>query len=182
MTESKENSYRESAMRDGTVLALLWIVTFTLSTVMLKSVNNDYSIVASLGTMALTMMSPFVVYKLSLKHRNNERNGTMTYSEAWLYIFTMYLCAIILSSIAQYIFYAYIDPDIFAGVIPEFEKLAITNGLDAGSIKIFTGTFEMLDKMSAGEIVLSQMSGHITRTIVLTSLIALAIKKKPAYK
>ena len=181
MTESKENSNRESAMRDGTVLALLWIVTFTLSTVMLKSVNNDYGIVASLGTMALTMMSPFVVYKLSLKHRNNERNGTMTYSEAWLYIFIMYLCAIILSSIAQYIFYAYIDPDIFAGVIPEFENLA-TNGLDAESIKIFTGTFEMLDKMSAGEIVLSQMSGHITRTIILTSLIALAIKKNPAYK
>ena len=62
MTESKENSYRESAMRDGTVLALLWIVTFTLSTVMLKSVNNDYSIVTSMSTMALTMMSPFVVY------------------------------------------------------------------------------------------------------------------------
>lgn len=167
----------ENALRDGTILGMLWIVTFSVSIAMLKSIGNGDALITSLATTALTCFSPILAYKLAVKHRNSECNGTISYVEAWVHIFVMYSCAILLSSIAQFIFYAYIDPHLFSGLIPEFEKFAAANGMEAGNISIFTQTFENMERMSTGSIILSQASGHFTRDIILTSILAIAVKK-----
>ena len=176
MTDNNKRSTMESAMRDGTILGMLWIVTFSVSIVMLKTMFNNGGLLVSLAVVVLSASSPFLAYKLAVKHRNNERGGTISYGEAWMHIATMYVCAILLSSLAQFVFYAYIDPHIFGNMIPLFEKFAIENNIDASSINLFTELFANMEKMSAGNIVLSQASGHITRDILLTSLLAIAVK------
>lgn len=166
-------------MRDGTILGMLWIVTFSVSIVMLKSIGNGGGFILSLAVTILTFSSPILAYKLAVKHRNSERNGAMGYGEAWIHIFVMYLCAILLSSIIQFIFYAYIDPHIFGNLIPAFAKLAAESGMSADDIGIFTQLFAEMEKMSAGEIVMSQLGGHVTRSIILTTFLAIAVKKIP---
>ena len=176
---NKRKITAESAMRDGTILGCLWTVTFALSIVMLNMLVKGQGMILTLAVLATTLMSPFVAYKLAAKHRDNERDGAMTFGEAWTYIAVMYLCAILLSSIIQFIFYAYIDPHIFGNLIPAFAKLAAESGLGANDIEIFTQLFASMEKMSAAEIVMSQLSGHVTRSIILTTFIAIAVKKNP---
>lgn len=179
MSDTTNKYSIESAMRDGTILGMLWIATFSVSIVMLKSIGNGGGLIASLATIVLTCSSPFLAYKLAVKHRNGERNGTIGYGEAWIYILIMYLCAILLSSIIQFVFYAYIDPHIFGNLIPSFENIAAKNGMNASDMNIFTQLFASMEKMSAGEIVMSQFSGHLTRCLILTTLLAAAVKKVP---
>ena len=178
MQENKAKKSREHAMRDGTYLAALWILTFTTSIIMFKTMSNIFGLVAWALTMALTILSPVIVYKFTVNYRNKECGGKILYSEAWLYMLTMYACAMILSSIAQYIFYAYIDPYMFATAISELNKFATINNIDAEGTRILTEAMEELNSMSAGEIVMSQFAGHTSRDILITSLLALAIKKK----
>ena len=177
MSEIKKSRFRECAMRDGTFLAIMWIMTFTTSIFMFKHIDNIYGLIASALTTALTILSPIFVYRLARTYRDKECNGEITFSNAWLYIFIIYLCAIVLSSIAQYIFYAYIDPHLFLSVIPEIERQATAGNIDAKSIEVLTGSFEMLGNMKAKDLVISQFSGHISRDILITSILALIIKK-----
>ena len=55
----------ESAMRDGTILGCLWTATFALSIVMLKMVVNGQGLLISFAVLVMTLMSPFVAYKLA---------------------------------------------------------------------------------------------------------------------
>ncbi len=177
MPENNVKGYRESAMRDGTVLGLLWIVTFAMSVVMFKSIGNGYGLAASFATAVLSMMSPCVAYRLAVKHRNAERNGAISFGEAWLYIFIMYLCAIVLASIAQYIFYAFIDPHMFGNMIPVFQELAAASGLPSGTTEVFTKMFETMENTSTADIIMSQLSGHIMRDTLISAILAAAIRK-----
>lgn len=179
MSGNSSAKYRESAMRDGTILGLLWIATFAVSVVMFKSIDNGYGLVASFATAVLSMMSPCMVYRLATRHRNNECGGTMTYGEAWLYVFIMYLCAIVLASLAQYIFYAFIDPHMFGDIIPVFVSFAKANNLPAESIELFVKMFETLENTGAADKVISQLSGHISRDIIITTFLAVAIRRTP---
>ena len=165
-------------MRDGTYLGALWIATFSVSIIMFKSMSNSIGLIAWALTVALMLLSPVLVYKFTVNYRNKKCNGTISYSEAWLYMFIMYACAIVLSSIAQYIFYAYIDPRLFATAIAELEEFAALTEIDAEGMRVLTEAMGELNMMSAGDIVMSQIGGHMSRDIIITSILALAIKKQ----
>ncbi|MBE6295988.1 MAG: DUF4199 domain-containing protein [Bacteroidales bacterium] len=169
----------ESAMRDGTILGCLWTVTFALSIVMLKMLVNGQGLLMSFAVLAMTLMSPFVAYKLAAKHRDNERDGAMTFGEAWTYIAIMYLCAILLSAIAQYVYYAYIDPSSFSDLSAQFAAFAVSNGMDETSIRMFTDAFDKMGQQSTGEMLLSIITGHLSRDLIIATILALIVKKNP---
>jgi len=169
----------ESAMRDGTILGCLWTVTFALSIVMLKMLVNGQGLLMSFAVLAMTLMSPFVAYKLAAKHRDNERDGAMTVGEAWTYIAIMYLCAILLSAIAQYVYYAYIDPSSFSDLSAQFAAFAVSNGMDETSIRMFTDAFDKMGQQSTGEMLLSIITGHLSRDLIIATILALIVKKNP---
>lgn len=169
----------ESAMRDGTILGCLWTATFALSIVMLKMLVNGQGLLMSFAVLAMTLMSPFVAYKLAAKHRDNERDGAMTFGEAWTYIAIMYLCAILLSAIAQYVYYAFIDPSSFSDLSAQFAAFAVSNGMDETSIRMFTDAFDKMGQQSTGEMLLSTITGHLSRDLIIAAILALIVKKNP---
>lgn len=173
----KRNS-TESAMRDGTILGLLWIVTFAAWVMVLKSIGSSYIFVISSASAVLMFSSPVLAYMLAIRHRDYECNGTMSYSEAWIQIIIMYVCAILISSIAQLIFYVYIDPNLYADIIPLIEKIATEADLPSADTELLIQIFKTFNNISAKDIIVSQMSGHITRDILLTSLLAFIVKKR----
>ena len=133
----------------------------------------------SFAVLAMTLMSPFVAYKLAAKHRDNERDGAMTFGEAWTYIAIMYLCAILLSAIAQYVYYAYIDPSSFSDLSAQFAAFAVSNGMDETSIRMFTDAFDKMGQQSTGEMLLSIITGHLSRDLIIATILALIVKKNP---
>ena len=99
MTDKIKRKAIESAMRDGTILGMLWIATFSVSIVMLKSIGNGGGLILSLAVTVLTLSSPILAYKLAVKHRNSECNGTIGYGESWMHIFVMYHTSFINNSV-----------------------------------------------------------------------------------
>ena len=124
-------------------------------------------------------MSPFVAYKLTAKHRDGEKGGVITFSQAWTYIIIMYLCAILLSAIAQYIYYTFIDPNSFANLADALTAFARSNGLDSTSTEMLTGMFRELAATSTGEMLLSTMTGHASRSVIMAAILALIVKRNP---
>ena len=175
----KSNTPIESAMRDGTILGCLWTATFALSVAMLKMIVNGQGMLLSFAVLVMTCMSPFVAYKLAAKHRDNERDGSITFGEAWKYIAIMYLCAIVLSAIAQYIYYAFIDPNMFSDISTQFATFAGSNGMDKASIKVFTDAFDEMDRTGTGDMLMSTMTGHISRDLIIAAILALIVKRNP---
>lgn len=176
---NKRKMTAESAMRDGTILGCLWTVTFALSIVMLNMLVKGQGIILTLAVLATTLMSPFVAYKLAAKHRDNERDGAMTFGEAWTYIAVMYLCAILLSAIAQYVYYAFINPNAFSDLSAQFAAFAVSNGMDEASIRMFTDAFDTMGRQSTGEMLLSTITGHLSRDLIIAAILALIVKKNP---
>lgn len=176
MTQQTKN-ITESAMRDGTILGCLWTATFAVSIVMLKSLVNGQGLILSFIALAMTMLSPYIAYKLAIKHRDSERDGTISYGEAWMHIIIMYICAILLSSIAQYIYYAYIDPNIFGDLSATFLAFSRNNSLDEQGTKVLTDFFSTMSNIGTGEMIMSLMTGHITRDIFIATILAIAVKK-----
>lgn len=175
----KSNTPIESAMRDGTILGCLWSATFALSVAMLKMLVNGQGMLLTFAVIVMTLMSPFVAYKLAVKHRDKERDGAMTFGEAWKYIAIMYLCAIILSAIVQYIYYAFIDPNAFSDISMQFAAFASSNGMDKEGIKVFTDAFDEMDRTGTGDMLMSTITGHISRDLIIAAILALAVKKNP---
>ena len=68
--------------------------------------------------------------------------------------------------------------EMFATVIAELEEFSVLTGIDPEGTRILTEAMGELDKMGAGDIVMSQIGGHISRDILIISVLAFAIKKK----
>ena len=178
MTDNTKRPF-ESAMRDGTILGCLWTVTFILSTAMLQMLVKGEGMLLPFVVLATTLMSPFVAYKLTAKHRDGEKEGVITFSQAWTYIIIMYLCAILLSAIAQYIYYTFIDPNSFANLADALTAFANSNGLDSTSTGMLTEMFNELARTSTGEMILSTMTGHASRSVLMAAILALIVKRNP---
>ena len=178
MTDNTKRPF-ESAMRDGTILGCLWTATFILSTAMLQMLVKGEGMLLPFVVLATTLMSPFVAYKLTAKHRDGERGGAITFGQAWTHIIIMYLCAILLSAIAQYIYYTFIDPNSFANLADALTAFASSNGLDSTSTEMLTGMFRELAATSTGKMLLSTMTGHASRSVIMAAILALIVKRNP---
>lgn len=174
---SKQTNYIESALRDGTILGCLWTVTFAVATIMIKNIDNTYGVAASIASLILCAASPITAYKLAKKHRDSERDGTITFGDAWTHIAIMYLCAIILSAIAQYIFFTFINPDLYNNAAATIQLLAQQSGLDTQTTEIFVSTFREAGKLSAADIATSQVTAHLTRDLVIAAILAMMLQK-----
>ena len=86
---------------------------------------------------------------------------------------------ILLSAIAQYIYYTFIDPNAFNNLADALTAFASSNGLDSTSTEMLTGMFRELAATSTGEMLLSTMTGHISRSVIMAAILALIVKRNP---
>ena len=178
-TETTHTSHRESAMRDGTLLGCLWIVTFTVSTIMLRHIvtTPGLGFFSLFAVISLTVASPILAFNLSKKHWSTVEGGNASFANVWFYLITMYICAILLSSVAQYIYYEYCDPYIFQDFVEDFSKVKIQGDEEGLISKSIIEQYKAMDKMPTIDIVLAQASGHTTRGMLVTALLALIVSR-----
>ena len=177
--ESTNLSHRDSAMKDGTILGCMWILTFTFSTIMMRHIIST----PALGTFSmfavagLTFASPILVYTSAKKHWSLAPKEEISFSGIWLYIAIMYMCAILLSAVAQFIYYEYCDPYLFYDFMTDFSSIRIEGDTNGEMSKAVIEQFKIMNDMSASDIVFSEVGGHTTRDILMTTVMAFIISR-----
>lgn len=177
MTETAPISTRERTLRDGTILGCLWTLTFTVSTITLRFITTDQTVgfISTFLLLVLTIASPVLAYHLAKKHWSMAKRESATFGNIWIYIITMYLCAILLSALAKYIYLEFCDPSLFQDVISDFSSVRFTGDEEGLITKSVTEQFRLLDEMPTGDLVLSQAVSHLTTDILVTTFLAFII-------
>ncbi len=116
MTENR-HPLHTYAMYCGTYLGIFWIVKFIFLPLALS-----YTFFMFLF-MALTIGVPFIGYAFLKGYRDKVCRGQITFLNGWLFTVFMYMFASLLTAVAHYIYFRYLDQGYF---IEKYEMLVQT--------------------------------------------------------
>lgn len=163
----------ERAMRYGTLLGLATIFTNLFYLLGLKL--PFFSTLFLLFLIAI----PFFAGRITIIYRKRERENHLRFSEAWLFLLIMFLCAAILSAIAQLIYFQFFDKGFFIEfLLEQFNTLTEMETVDAALQEQLTSTAELLKALKPRDIVMQIFVTNITFAPIITFIIALFVKKK----
>lgn len=166
------------AMNYGTTLGVYYVLKFILFPL---SLTNG---VAGLLFLALTVLVPVVAYRLARHFRDHVTRGFISGTLAWSFILQMFLFASLLTAVAHYIYFAYLDhgavAESFATAAETYKTMVQEMGMgDATSqLEAIAQTTEMLTKMTAGEMTLNMFSNNLFWGCLLTIPLALIVRRK----
>ena len=173
MEQNNAKSLSERAMYYGTIFGGVMILTNIAYIIGLRV--EAFSTVFLL----LTAASPFIAGRLAATYRKRERNNSMGFVQAWLFLVIMYICAAMLTAIAQYIYFALIDNGFFMQFIQEqFSLVLEAEGLDDAVKDEIRTTAHLLAAMSTRDIILQIFSTNIIISPIITFIIAIFVRKK----
>lgn len=173
MEQQNAKSLSERAMYYGTIFGGVMILTNIAYIIGLRV--EAFSTIFLL----LTAASPFIAGRLAATYRKRERNNSINFVQAWLFLVIMYICAAILTAIAQYIYFALIDNGFFMEFIQEqFSLVLETEGLDDAVKDEIRTTANLLAAMSTRDIILQIFSTNIIISPIITFIIAIFVRKK----
>jgi hypothetical protein len=170
-TISRKDFY-QGAMFNGTMLGALWSIIYLL---LFAGVGNTISLSLCL---VLFFSSPFIAVKLAVYFRRKECDDTMSYLQAWLFTFYMYICATLLSALVSFIYFRFIDGGTFLmslqNMIEEAMKLAGTNEL---LVQQYEQTMTLIAQITERDLVWQLMNNNLYSATFLPLVLALFIKK-----
>ena len=177
MEQANSNSFLQNAMKYGTYLGIFWAVMYVF---LFKYLNHP---LLSMLCPALFFGSPVVAALLAINYRKKECGNFMTYSQAWSFLFFMYICATILSTLTNYLYFKYLDNGSFITNYSDMiSQVMNTPGLDKGMAtqinNLFEPTMNMLSQMGIKEMVLMWLNNNILSSLMLPAILALFVRKQ----
>ncbi|MBQ8270678.1 MAG: DUF4199 domain-containing protein [Bacteroidaceae bacterium] len=174
MQENSIKATSEKAMSYGTILGAVAILTNIFYLIGLKS--------PLFSTLFITLFAatPIIAARLAIIYRKRERDNRMTLAEAWFFLMIMFACAALLSSVAQLIYFLFIDGGYFMSIIQEqFDAIINMEGADARLKEQFSTTAEILKSLSPRNMVLQILGTNLLFSPIITFIIAIFVKKSP---
>lgn len=173
MNNEISKEFHQSAMRNGTILGVVWSAMYLL---LFMGTTNTAALML---VAALYFSSPFIAAKLAIKYRRTECNDIMPYTHAWLYVAYMYLCATLLSTLVIYIYFTFIDGGTFFMSLQSIlDETAGMTGTDEQFLQQIEQTKNILEQITIGSFVWQNMSNNLFSTSVMSLVIALFVKRK----
>ena len=173
MTNNRSLMHR-NAMLMGTWLGGFWIFKFIFFPLGLL-----YPF-CSMIFMGLTISMPYMAYKWVNMYRDNMLGGSITFAHAYMFSLYMFLFASLLTTIAHYVYFAFIDQGFLYETYSQTTTMLEVQG--GKEIQELTAQFnEALDAfktLTPIDITLNIMSWNFTCGIFLSLIIALFVKKK----
>lgn len=127
----------------------------------------------------LTISSPVIAGQLTIAYRKNERENRMSFAQAWQFLMIMYICAAILTAIAQFIYFTFMDNGYFMStILQQFDTLAGVEGIDATLQNELTKTADLMRSLGTRDIILQIFSTNIIISPIITVFIAIFVRKK----
>ena len=159
-------------MKYGTQLAILWIVAF--ATYILALSNPAMS----MAFLALLVASPIFAGFLGVRYRKRECNNHLGFMSSWSLMIIIYMCAAVLSAIACYVYFRYMDNGLALSAFKEQIDIYQTMEIGEEMKKAFTDTYSLLANMSASDICIQYFLSNIFVSTFLAPLTALVVYKK----
>ena len=173
MEQIKNKEFYQEAMRNGTYLGIVWAVMYIM---LFNGINNQ---VFSFAASGLFIASPFIARSLAVRYRKTECGNLISFSQAWKFIFLMYICATLLSATTNYIYLNYIDKGEFLLQIKESLSIASqTKGIDAATQEHLDTTKELFSHFTTGSLTWEFLKANILSCMALPPIIAFFVKKK----
>lgn len=173
-TTDNNNTFYQKAMQCGTLLGLLWITMYA-SCVLGLSGGNPFFIILFI---ALNILSPFYVGYLTTKYRRAFCDNTLTYGKALIFVFTMYVCASLLSAVAHFVYFEFLDNGLFMQMLLEMKKIMEDNPQQFKELSSeFGEAVTQLTSLGTRDIVINILLSNINNGMLLSLIIALFVKR-----
>jgi len=105
----------KASMINGIIMGVIFSVNF------LFSVSKITFLITLTNLLAVLIV--VLIYRLSVKFRDTECEGFITYGKALLYILYSFFFAALISSVVKYIYFQYINPPYLESVFQETMKM-----------------------------------------------------------
>ena len=170
--KTESNGLIQAAMRYGTILGALWIFIFATYIAALTTPA------LSLAFIILLIASPIYAGYLGVRYRRKERDNSLGFIEAWSFMTIMYLCASLLSAIACYVYFQYLDNGFILATFKE--QIDIYTSMDIGEEmkKAFTETYDLLATMNPSDYCMQYLTSNIFITTILAPITSIFVHKK----
>lgn len=174
--KEKKSTLQEGAMRYGTAMGIFWSIKFILFPLGMKMP------LLLMLFFFLTIAVPIVGYYFVKRYRNDECEGYISFSRAFMFTSFMYLFAALFVTIVHYIYFQYFDNGLIVNTYNEMlNQLAIsTSGELEASIQEFQTALDMIAQLTPIEISLQLISQNIFYCIIIaipTAMLVMRNKK-----
>lgn len=172
MEQVNTQNFYQRAMYYGTLLGLVWSVMYVL---IFKSIASPMLMSIAL---ALYIGSPFIAARYAKSFRDKECGGVIKFPQAWTFLFCIYFCATLFSTLSNYIYLNFFDQGSF--LLNAYNLLGETiaiPGIEEAAKESLKAVQELMQQMTTGDIVWSQFSNNVMSSLTVPPIIALFIRK-----
>lgn len=179
------------AMNMGLIVGAYYIVKFCLFPL---SMHSTFAAMLFFG---LTMMVPFLVYRLVKVYKDRYAGGNIDFARAFSFALLVMACGSLLASVAHYVYFEYIDNGLVVSTLAaNIEELAAvdlgaiegidtTEGAEAVEqynrfIEMMNTTLQQLQAMSSIKMTVGMLSNNVSWAFIVALPIALvaSMRKK----
>ena len=145
---------------------------------------------AALLFLGLTLLVPFLVFRLVKRYRDSYCAGNIEFSRAFVFSVLIMVFGALLASVAHYIYFAFIDGGAMVGALVQgIEQLqsvdlSALEGVDGDAmaqfdqyVEVMKQTAQQLRAMSPIDVTVGMLSNNFSWSVVLSLPIALVVKK-----
>lgn len=183
MSKSEQPTMVNCAMNYGAVVGLYYIGKFCLFPM---SLHSTLAVFLFLG---LTLMVPFLIYRVVRLYRERYCGGEIDFFRAFSFSMLTMGFASLLAAAAHYIYFAFIDGGAMVGALVQSVEqlqsvdLSALEGANAESIaqlgqyiELMQQTITQLQAMSPIDMAMGMLSNNVSWSIVLSLPVALFVR------
>lgn len=176
MTENK-STLQEYAMRYGTAMGIFWACKFVLFPLGMSMP------LLLIFFFILTLSVPILGYLFVRKYREQQCEGVLNFSRAYIFTIFMYMFASLFVAVIHYLYFRYIDNGMivntYQGMIDQMN--AVATGDMKESLEQFRTALDVVSSLTPLEITLQLLTQNVFYCSILaipTGLLVMRNKKK----
>ena len=176
MTENK-STLQEYAMRYGTAIGIFWACKFVLFPLGMSMP------LLLIFFFILTLSVPILGYLFVRKYREQQCEGVLNFSRAYIFTIFMYMFASLFVAVIHYLYFRYIDNGMivntYQGMIDQMN--AVATGDMKESLEQFRTALDVVSSLTPLEITLQLLTQNVFYCTILaipTGLLVMRNKKK----
>ena len=176
MTENK-STLQEYAMRYGTAMGIFWACKFVLFPLGMSMP------LLLIFFFILTLSVPILGYLFVRKYREQQCEGVLSFSKAYIFTIFMYMFASLFVAVIHYLYFRYMDNGMivntYQGMIDQMN--AVATGDMKESLEQFRTALDVVSSLTPLEITLQLLTQNVFYCTILaipTGLLVMRNKKK----
>lgn len=156
----------------GTMLGIIWNIMYVLMFIGLKSP------VLLLTCIALFIGSPFFAASFAKKYRRNECGNCIRYMQAFTFLYWMYICASLLSTLAMFLYFRFIDNGMFFATMQEILTASMNlPGIDETYRQQAEQALQIIRETTTSEFTWQILGNNILNSSILPFIIAIFVRR-----